>query len=71
MKMQILNFLTNHKIEYELGQVKGGFESIKLDYKKRAEFIEYLRKHKVKVRDFIYSDDMKKVTIIFEKESRV
>lgn len=71
MKMKILNWLSKHIITYELSQAKGGFETIKIPYSHRAEFIEYLRKNKVKMRDIIYSDDMKFVTLIFEKESRL
>jgi hypothetical protein len=79
MKMQILNFLANNNIPFELGQVSGGFEAIKLPYKQRAEFVEYLRKHNVKVRDIQYIEDdnlmqfaqIEFVKIIFEKESKL
>jgi hypothetical protein len=71
MKMQILNWLIKHDIPYQLGQVKGGFESIKIPYGDRAEFIEHLRKNKVKMIDIIYSDDMEEVTLIFEKGSKL
>ena len=69
MKMQFLNYLTKHNIDFSLGQVKGGYESIEIPYKQRAEFIEYLRKHRVKMRIVDYSDDMTKVKLIFEKEN--
>jgi hypothetical protein len=71
MKMSILTWLSKNNISYEIGQVKGQFECITLEYKKRAEFIEYLKKKNIKVRDIIYSEDMKHVTIVFVKESRL
>lgn len=71
MKMQILNFLTKSNIKFYLGQVKGGYESIEIPYTKRAPFIKYLRANKIKMRDIIYSDDMKVVKLIFDKGAKL
>lgn len=71
MKIQILNFLTKSNIKFELGQVKGGYESLVIPYTKRAPFIKYLRANKTKIRDIIYSDDMKTVKLIFDRGAKL
>jgi predicted nucleic-acid-binding protein len=71
MKIKIINFLNKHNINYSLGQVAGKYEAIKMPYKQRAEFLEYLIKNRIKVRDINYSDDMTEAEIIFEKESKI
>ena len=68
MKIKHLNWLSNHKISFELG-MKYGFETIKIPYTQRAEAIKHFYKSK-EIRDIEYIGT-KEVILTFEKGAKL